>query len=136
MSLDETSFRRSNRPQWLALHSVVYRLLVGSVAGLFLSAWIFFSHDGYTSLQLAIVAAFLVMFAGVPWAMARMAVARRDEAAESPSFAEWRAGDLSTWTGPLPAGHAALMILTAPAAVLLGLFAISAIAYMAASGVL
>lgn len=134
MSLEDAAFRRSNRPQWLALHPAIYRLLLGSMAGLFLSAWIFFGHDGYTALQLAVVAAFLAMFAGVPWAMARQA--GRGGREKSPSFAEWRAGDFDTWTGPLPAGQAALMIMCAPAAAVLGLFAVSAIAYMAAVGAL
>lgn len=135
MSFEEDAVRRSNRPQFLALHPLVYRLLLASAAGVFLSAWLFFSHDGYTAFQLAVVLAFLVMFVGVPWVMARM-TAKRRAAEAAPSFAEWREGDFVTWTGPLPAGQAALMILTAPAAAVLGLFAISAIAYMAATGVL
>lgn len=122
----------SNRPQWLALHPAVYKLLIGSVAAMFLAVWVFFSQGAYTKLQLAIVAVFLVMFVGVPWVLARLTQSRPQP--HGPSFGDWRAGDLSIHTGPIPAGEATLMILIAPAAVVLGIAAISAIAYLAAIG--
>jgi hypothetical protein len=122
----------SNRPQWPALHPAVYKLLIGSVAAMFLAVWVFFSHGAYTAFQLVVVAAFLVMFVGVPWVLARLAQA--PTRSNEPSFGEWRAGDLSIHTGPIPAGEAALMILIAPAAVVIGIAAISAIAYLAAIG--
>jgi hypothetical protein len=122
---------RSNRPQWLALHPTVYRLLIGSVAALFVAVWIPFSHSDYAALQLAVVALFLVMFVGVPWVMARFSRAERPDRT---TFGEWRSGDLDIHTGPIAAGEAALMIMIAPAAVLLGVAVISTIAYLAAVG--
>jgi hypothetical protein len=123
---------RTNRPQWLALHSFVYRLLIGSVVGLFAAVWVFFSSVDYTAFQLAIVGVFLVMFAGVPWMLARMSEPR--PLSSKTSFSEWREGDLTIHTGALPAGEAALMIMIAPAACLIGIVAISGVAYLAAIG--
>lgn len=131
---DALAPRRSNRPQRLALHPLVYAALIGSVVALFLIAWAAFSGSPYAALQLGVVAVFLAMFVGVPWMMSRAARARPNERAIP--FGEWREGDFQTWTGALPAGEAALMILSAPAAVVTGIGAISAVAYLAAAGVL
>ena len=127
------SHRLSNRPQRLALHPSVYRALIGSAVCLFLSTWIFFGHNPYTALQLVIAGFFIAMFVGTPWLLARNARGRAEP--DRTSFGEWREGDFQTDTGALPAGEAALMVMIAPVAVTVGMFAISLIAYLAAAGV-
>lgn len=131
--MHSASDRRSNRPQWLDLHPAVYRLLIGSVVWLFVALWLCFGHDAYTALQLGIVAAFLAVFTGVPAVMARLA--KRKSQSGQVTFAEWRGGDLDTYTGPVAAGEAALMVVIGPVACVLGLTVISAMAYMTAAGI-
>lgn len=129
-----SSMSRTNRLQCLDLHPVVYGLLIGSTVWVVLAFWLFFSHDAYTAFQLVIVTFFMAMFIGVPVAMVR--TARKPAKPNQVSFGDWRAGDLQTYTGPVPAGQAALMVLIAPMAAVVGITAISAIAYMAAMGIL
>src|SRR3546814_4131487 len=70
---------------------------------LVLAFWLFFSHDAYTAFQLVIVTFFMAMFIGVPVAMVR--AARKPAEPNQVSFGDWRAGDLQTYTGPVPAGQ-------------------------------
>jgi hypothetical protein len=132
MAMHAPARSRSNRPQWLDLHPAVYRLLVGSAVWVFLAIWVSFSHSAYTALQLGVVAVFLAVFIGVPVTLARLA--KRPRPAGTASFAEWRAGDLETHTGPVAAGEAAVMVMIAPAACAAGLTIISALAYLTATG--
>jgi hypothetical protein len=116
-----------NVPVHQSLHPVVYGLLAASVPWITLVAWIFFGHDAYTALQLAIVTVFSIAFIVTPLALQRLSAARGAKR-DAGSFSDWLVGEFDICTGRVPGAHALVMVLLAPMACAVGFTIVSLIA--------
>ncbi len=102
------------------LHPRVYTLIVGLVAWLVLSVWIF-AGAGPTDYLLFIVSGFIfIATVGLPFILSRQLP---QDDLDQPPFRTWRSWDFDTWSGRLSGRHAAAQILLPIAAVAFGMTA-------------
>ena len=74
------------------------------------------------------------MFLALPWILLH---SRRDPGEHPPSrFRDWTRGELDTASGPIDARHAAIIILSVPVSVAVGLTVFGLLEYLTATGVL
>ena len=126
---------RRNIPTERGLHPAVYGALVGCAVWVLAAFWIFFGHDTYTGLQLAVSTFFCIMFVAVPLWLRRLSGVAASETKQS-KLRDWASHEFETAYGPIEGRQAAVMVLLAPAAIALGITAVSLIAYLAARGVI
>lgn len=124
-----------NAPVWRGLHKAVVMTLFGSMIWLVTAYWLAFSRSDYATLQLAMVVFFGVIYAGIPFAMSRMAP-KPEIQEKQPGYRNWAQGDLDTFTGPAKAGDSAITVLVAPVAIAVGGSAIALVAALAGRGLL
>lgn len=117
---------------YLSVHPAVFRAAIGMAAGMAAAAGIFLAHDLQMVYVLGVVAAFTVVAVSIPLLLARMS---RSAKARVP-LARWRHGELEICTGCMRTWEAALLILIAPLASVLGLAALCFIALLASRGAL
>jgi hypothetical protein len=126
---------RRNIPTERGLHPAVYGALIGCTVWILAAFWIFFGHDTYTGLQLAVSTFFCAMFVGVPVCLWQISRAAASDAGRT-KWREWASHEFETIYGPVEGGQAAVMVLLAPVAIALGITSVSLIAYLAARGVI
>jgi hypothetical protein len=127
----EPASMRRNVPAATALHPAVYVMLATCTLWMITAAWIFFAGGTYTGLQLAVATFFAAIFLGTPLWLLRLS--RRTRSA-APEFREWAEGEFEITGSTIEARHAAIMVLTAPVAVSVGLTSIGFVAWLAATG--
>jgi hypothetical protein len=129
----EPASMRRNVPAATALHPAVYVMLAACTLWMIAAAWIFFAGSLYAGLQLAVATFFAAMFLGTPlWLLSQSRRSRSD----TPEFREWAEGEFELAESRIEARHAAIMVLTAPVAVTVGLTSIGVVAWLAANGVI
>ena len=116
-----------NVPVSRGLHPKIYGLLVGSVSGIIVAVWVFFSGNTYTEIQLSITTVFGIAFVATPYALWRLSGKRNEE---DQSLRAWCNSELDTYTGKVHGTHAAVMVLLAPMACAVGMTGISFIAWL------
>jgi hypothetical protein len=114
------------------LHPNAYALLAATVLWITLVAWIFFGHDAYTALQLAVVMVFTIAFIVTPLALWHLSAARGGKRDEAGSLSDWLVGEFDICTGSVPGAHALVMVLLAPMACAVGFTIVSLIARLVA----
>lgn len=122
-----------NVPVSANLHPGIYGALVGSVIWITLAIWLFFGHETYAALQLAVVTVFATAFIVTPVALWRLS---SEKGMEEKTLRDWFQGELDTCTGKVHGSHAAVMVLLAPLACAAGITGVSVIARLAAVGAL
>lgn len=124
-----------NVPLNTNLHPGIFAALAGTVLWIVLAAWALFGADGYTALQLAVVAVFAIAFVVTPIVIWRLAGTNGKGVVNGPVRA-WLDGELDTHTGPVHGTHAAVMVLLAPVTCAGGITGVSFVAWLAAAGAL
>ena len=125
---------QANRPQWAELHPLITWLTLALAIWSIAAMWIFFDHSYYGPLLFAVVTFLVGMFLALPWILLH---SRRDPGEHPPSrFRDWTRGELDTASGPIDARHAAIIILSVPVSVAVGLTVFGLLEYLTATGVL
>jgi len=109
-----------------SLHPRVYAAIIALALWLVVSAWAFFGGADYDGITLVVVTGLFVVAIAIP-ALLWLTWRRNDEHAAddaAPSFHEWRACELATWTGRHDATQSAIEVLLPIAAVAFGMTAI------------
>jgi hypothetical protein len=123
--------RASEEGRFVAVHPAVFRAGTAMAAGMSLAVLILLGGDGQLDYLIGIVALFTVVSLSLPFLLARLA----RPAKQGVSFLRWRRGELEIFTGRMRASEAALLILIAPLASVIGLAALCLIALLASRGV-
>jgi len=123
--------KRRNVGTATVLHPVVYGALVFFTLWILAAIWLFFGNTAYAMMQLAVSTFFGAMFLFTPlWLFWET----RAPGLRSPELRDWADREFEIADGAIEARHAVAMILSAPAAVAIGITAIGAVARLAAIG--
>jgi hypothetical protein len=125
---------RPDRPVWAELHPFISRITLGLAIWSIAAMWIFFDHSYYGPLLFAVVTVLVAIFFALPWILLS---SRHDSDEGQPSrFRDWAHGDLDTASGPIDARHAAIIILSVPVSVAVGITVFGLLEYLTAIRVL
>jgi len=132
--MEDRGHPRPNRPVWTELHPLIFLITLGLAIWSIAAMWILFSHSYYGPLLFAMVTVLVAIFLALPWILLS---SRHDTDEPQPRrFREWAHGDLDTASGPIDARHAAIIILSVPVSVAVGLTVFGLFEYLTAIGVL
>lgn len=116
--------------RFISVHPAVFRAGAAMAAGMSVAVLIFLGRDGQLDYLIGIVALFTLVSLSLPFLLARLARAGK----QGIPFLRWRRGELEIFTGRMRASEAALLILIAPMASIVGLAALCLIALLASRG--
>jgi hypothetical protein len=102
---------------FVSIHPRIQKWAAAMAAWVMAAAWIGFSGAVTINIAIAICAVTLVMYLGVPLALARTA----RYASPKVSFGDYLAGELETFGGTISGREAAIQILTVPVCLAVGL---------------
>ncbi|MHB1219210.1 MAG: hypothetical protein ACYC1L_13535 [Alphaproteobacteria bacterium] len=122
--------RASEEGRFVAVHPAVFWAGTAMAAGMSLAVVAFLGRDGQLDYLIGIVALFTLVSLSLPFLLARLARSGR----QGVPFPRWRRGELEIFTGRMRASEAALLILIAPLASVVGLAALCLIALLASRG--
>ncbi len=117
--------------QFISVHPAVFRAGAAMAAGMSVAVLLILGRDGQLDYLIGIVALFTLVSLSLPFLLARLAQMGR----QAVPFLRWRRGELQIHTGRMRASEAALLILIAPIASVVGLTVLCLIALLASRGV-
>lgn len=126
-----SSSKRRNVETATALHPAVYGALVFFTLWILAAIWLFFAGTAYAMMQLTVCTFFGAMFLLTPLWLYRES---RRLPSKASDFRDWADREFEIADGAIEARHAVAMILSAPAAVAVGLTSIGVVARLAAIG--
>ncbi|HEY7688104.1 MAG TPA: hypothetical protein VH835_05405 [Dongiaceae bacterium] len=122
------------RPVSLELHPLIGRITLALALWSVAAMWLLFDHSYYGPPLFGVITFLVGMFLALPWILLH----GRHESDQDPPrrFRDWARGEFDTASGPLRAWHAAIIILSVPVAVAVGLTVFGLLEHLTAIGIL
>lgn len=111
--------RLHNQPEhsYDTLPRGLYGITAASYGFIMLAYWLTFGAEAESGLMVAVSTAYVLMFGGVPFVMARLGekmMRERHGGRQAPSLSDFLGGSIATFTGPMSGWSAAVQVALIP----------------------